>query len=232
MAAATVLKGKRRATSYSLEVAPQAKPKQAKPKQPGPAEKRKPPMWEELINGTKFYLFARPMPRHAVVESNVLGAFKNYLKGKRCQAFAEVDVWLDEKANHFVPDVIIVCDPAKIGEERISGAPDLVVEVLSPSTRKNDRGDKLRVYERFGVKEYWIVDPQLKTLEVYLLEDDRLNLEYVYCAEYPVDADGLVDDGEGNKVEPRRVVHVSLYDDLDVPVADVFEGLDFWDKKR
>lgn len=86
---------------------------------------------------------------------------------------APVDVYLDD-ANVVQPDVIYVAPQSRCRRVRrgLEGAPDLVIEVLSPATAQRDRGDKFRLYERFGVREYWIADPTHKTLEVYVLDDD------------------------------------------------------------
>jgi Uma2 family endonuclease len=70
------------------------------------------------------------------------------------------------------PDVIVICDPAKITQKNVSGAPDVVFEVLSPSTSKRDRWDKKRLYETYGVREYVIVDPQGQYVEHYRLQPD------------------------------------------------------------
>ena len=71
----------------------------------------------------------------------------------------------------FVPDFMVVCDREKIKADGVHSAPDLVLEVLSPSTAKNDKGYKKSVYESSGVPEYWIVSPKEKSIEVYLLQD-------------------------------------------------------------
>ena len=69
------------------------------------------------------------------------------------------------------PDISIVCDPDKLDEIGCKGAPDLVMEILSPSTARQDRFVKFRLYQRAGVREYWIIDPDGKTVQVYHLED-------------------------------------------------------------
>jgi Uma2 family endonuclease len=114
-----------------------------------------------------------PIIHHSSIVGNIYSIFKNYLKNKPCIAFVDnVDVHFNEK-DIFIPDVSIVCNREIIKRTGIFGAPDLVVEVLSPSTAKNDRGYKKSVYESYGVKEYWIVDPESRSLEVYLLKNDR-----------------------------------------------------------
>jgi Uma2 family endonuclease len=80
----------------------------------------------------------------------------------------------------FVPDVMVVCDPNKIKWNGVFGTPDLVVEVLSPSTFRYDLGFKKETYGRFGVKEYWIVDVRRKSIEIYLNKDGKLELENTF----------------------------------------------------
>ena len=111
-----------------------------------PAAKRDYPIPFELIDGKVVMMSPRPRVRHVQVASRIANLFDQKLRGKRCTALPDgVDLILDEK-NHFIPDAMIVCDPDKIKDTCVEGAPDLVVEVLSPSTAKRDRGDKAKAY--------------------------------------------------------------------------------------
>ena len=177
----------------------------------------------ELING-EVYMMPRPSINHARIAKKILGIFDRYLKGKRCEAFGEVDVHLGEKDN-FIPDVIIVCNPDIIKYDAIYGTPDLVVEILSPSTALKDRTIKLATYAKYGVKEYWLVDPRGKSVEVYLLRDGVLLLDNVYFlhSERWLKAIGAE---ERAKAEAQKMIKVSLYDDFIIDVADVFEDVD------
>ncbi|MCI6100097.1 MAG: Uma2 family endonuclease [Selenomonas sp.] len=176
-----------------------------------------PPM--ELIDGNVVMMSPRPRPMHNTVISNLTRVFGNYLLDKPCRVYSDgVDVHLDEK-NLFVPDVMIVCNQDIIKTDAIYGAPDLVVEVLSPSTARNDRGPKLQVYGRAGVREYWIISPLARTVEVYKNQDGTLVFDDVY-ADLPDEDLARMDE------EDRKDIHmdikVSLYDDLIVSVRDVF----------
>lgn len=71
------------------------------------------------------------------------------------------------------PDLTVVCDEAKLTEQGVTGAPDLVVEIVSPDSGFHDRGRKFDLYESYGVREYWIVDPNEQLIELYRLEDSR-----------------------------------------------------------
>ena len=135
---------------------------------------------EELING-EVEMSPRPSENHSRVSGNIYRLFSNYLNGRRCEPFGDgVDVYLDEN-NQFVPDVMVVCDTEKIKPDGVYGAPDLVVEVLSPSTARNDKTCKKNVYARCGVLEYWIVDPSGKSLEVYRANGTEFILHDVYA---------------------------------------------------
>ena len=92
------------------------------------------------------------------------------------------DVHLSEN-DCVIPDVMIVCNSDIIKDNAIYGAPDLIVEVLSPGTEKRDRGYKKDLYERCGVREYWIVDPVSLTVEVYLLKMEGTSL--TKCIGFP-----------------------------------------------
>ena len=85
------------------------------------------------------------------------------------------------------PDILVVCDKSKLDQRGLKGAPDMVIEVVSPSTAGRDRGVKRDLYERNGVREYWLVDYSNKTIEVYLLnEGNRYGKPVVYSAEEKV----------------------------------------------
>lgn len=107
-----------------------------------------------------------------------------------------------------------------IALDGIHGAPDLIVEVLLPSTAKNDRGYKKDLYEQSGVKEYWIVDPAMRSIEAYLLEDGKYSLKD-FCGLFP-DNLGLT---EKEKSESKKEIPVSLYDDFCIPLEEIFQNL-------
>ena len=177
----------------------------------------------EIIHGKTVLMSPSPTIGHNTAISNIHRIFSNFLRGKRCRVFVDgADVHLDEK-NTFVPDLMIVCDRNKIKHDGIYGAPDLVVEVLSPSTATRDKGTKKAVYERAGVLEYWIVDPLAKSIDVYHLRENRLELDYSYV-EFPDWEWARMTEKE--RAEARLSVKISLYDDLVVDVREVFEDMD------
>lgn len=177
---------------------------------------------EELINGQVVLMSPRPRYNHNRIAFRIAHLFEIYLHGRKCTVIPDgTDLYLDED-NQFVPDVMIVCDRNKVKWNGVHGAPDLVVEVLSPSTAKNDRYHKKEVYQRHGVREYWLVDPANRTIEQYFLQDGQLELNTVYIS-YP---DYVL---ETLKEEERSelVTHFkcSLYDDFELSLDEIFSGL-------
>ena len=177
----------------------------------------------ELING-EVYMMARPSVRHWQVAHNIVNCFERRLIGRRCRAFGEVDVFFGEKDN-FIPDAMIVCNPDIVEEDGIHGVPDLVVEVLSPSTAKNDKFVKKALYEKYGVKEYWIVDPANKTVEIYHLIDGKFEIDDLYV-EYRKNEWARMTEKEKAEAAEHRTIKVSLYEDFMVEVAEVFRDVD------
>ena len=174
----------------------------------------------EIISG-KVYMMSRPNINHSRVSGNIHSKFKNYLKGKRCASFQEVDVFLSEDDN-FIPDVMIVYNPDIVEDDGIHGAPDLVVEIASPSTARRDRMEKFAAYEKYGVKEYWIVSPQEKRVEVYLRKDDKLVLDNIYSVYRDFEWKGLTDE---EKAAVKLEIKLSLYEDFYVKLEDIFENV-------
>lgn len=179
-------------------------------------------VWEELIGGKVVAMSPRPTFNHNRIASKIYWAFENYLNGKRCTAIADgTDLYLTEQ-DRFVPDMMVVCDRDKIRRDGVHGAPDLVVEVLSPSTMRNDRMRKKEVYQACGVREYWLVDPENRTIEQYLLQEGKLelNMVYVSCRDYELERMS-----KQEKAELETHFQCSLYSDFDIALEDVFSGL-------
>ena len=142
--------------------------------------------------------------------------------------------FLKRNFRQFMPDVKIVCDPDKIKKDGIHGAPDLIVEVLSPTTQTNDKGYKFKLYEQNGVKEYWIVDINGKNIEVYLLKDNQFELDNVYhhySDEEIKEIEGFESESDELKAEKElikiKTMKTSLFgDELIINIADIFENID------
>ena len=174
---------------------------------------------EEIIGG-EFVMMSAPTINHTFVAGNIYNIFFNYLYGKRCTPIMDSGgLFLEEDTEQYQPDMMVVCDPDKIRPDGVHGAPDLVVEVLSPSTGRYDRGHKMDVYEKHGVREYWIVSPEGRTLEQYVLENGRFVLRDMYAV-YP--------EFMLKRMKPEEKAAIAtefkctLFDDLSIPLERVF----------
>lgn len=142
----------------------------------------------ELIDGEAFLMAPAPLIEHQEIAGDVYYQLRNQLDGQPCRPYiAPVDVRLPRKdeADAAIdtvvqPDVLVVCDPAKIDRRGVRGAPDWLLEVLSPSTAAHDQIAKRRTYERAGVREYWLVHPGDRTLTVYLLDNGQYGRPEIY----------------------------------------------------
>jgi Uma2 family endonuclease len=134
----------------------------------------------ELINGVPC-LQAQPAFKHQEILGNLFAQIHHYLQGKPYRVVTEPAVWLKEMTNatkdFVVPDIVVICDHSKIIKEGIVGAPDLIIEITSPSNAFIDRNKKLRAYRIAGVKEYWIVEPEGKYLSVFTLNNDFYQID-------------------------------------------------------
>ena len=128
----------------------------------------------ELYEGALVVAFS-PTHRHQGISGEIYGQIWQFLKGKQCKAFpAPFSVKLFENEETvFVPDIVVICDESKLGGHIFNGAPDMVIEILSPSTARLDKKLKYQKYQKAGVKEYWIVDPELNLLEANVMNSER-----------------------------------------------------------
>ncbi len=133
----------------------------------------------ELIDGYPV-MMAPPSRTHQKISGELFGQLRDYLKGKKCEVYHapfavrpfERDGERPEDVDTLVePDISVVCDPSKLDDIGCKGAPDLVMEILSPSTTRHDKFTKFNLYQRAGVREYWIVNPAEKSVQVFVLEE-------------------------------------------------------------
>ena len=172
----------------------------------------------EIIDG-EARMMASPSINHVRINGNLHNIFDRYLKGKTCEPFNQSGVHFSEE-DHFVPDEVIVCNPDIVEENFINGVPDLVVEILSKSTASQDRNKKFKKYEKYGVKEYWIVDQYMKRVEVYHLVDGKF-VNFCDAQLYTEEEYKLLNERE--KSETVSEIKVSLYNDFIVNVKDILE---------
>ena len=164
----------------------------------------------ELLDGIP-YMQAAPSRIHQEMSLSLLMQFAIYLQGKSCKVYhAPFCVRLDVEKNDndiknvVEPDITIVCDDSKLDERGCKGSPDIIVEILSPSTGKIDKVTKFNKYEKAGVKEYWILEPDQKLVSVFLLQ---LNGRY----------------GRPEMYTDEDKIKVSIFPDLEIDLKSVFD---------
>lgn len=140
----------------------------------------------ELIDG-RLYMMAPPSPRHQDILFSMSRKIADYIDRNNgsCRVYlAPYAVFLNADEDNYVePDISVICDHTKLNDRGCSGAPDWVIEVVSPSTERMDYGIKLFKYRTAGVREYWIVNPASRTVNVYDLEHDEKTGQYGFDAE-------------------------------------------------
>ncbi len=166
----------------------------------------------EVIDGEAYAMSPAPSRRHQEISGELFRQIANHLKGKSCKVYdAPFDVRLtdnpvqsdDEIQTVVQPDIVVVCDTEKLDDKGCKGTPDLLVEILSPSSAEHDLKVKFYLYQRVGVGEYWIVNQTDSTVMVFKLNS---------AGEY----------GRPDMYGPRDKVEVSLLGDLVIDLADVF----------
>lgn len=176
----------------------------------------------EIIGGEKILAPAANLD-HSGIIARIHFCFANYfMEHKNGYVYSDnVNVRFSD-ADMFIPDLSVVLkanEKILAGRKKILGAPDMVVEVLSRSTRKNDLTIKKDTYEANGVREYWIVDPYMKVVSVYLLRDGKYFLDDEYILFDENDLDLMTDD---EKADIKSEISVSICEGLTVPLEFVF----------
>ena len=167
----------------------------------------------ELIKGKIYKMSPAPSVLHQRILGRLYRQFSNFLWKKDCEVFpAPFDVRLldknkssDDKVVFTVvqPDISIVCDQDKLDERGCQGAPDLIVEIISKSTKKKDLNEKFHLYEEAGVAEYWIVYPKDALVSVFELHGGHYQLRKIYAEE--------------------ETIQVGIFDDFAFDLKEVFE---------
>lgn len=167
----------------------------------------------EIIKGKFFNMSPAPIRIHQEVSVNLLTLFSNYLKGKKCKVYhAPFDVRLPNKPEDpfdkiqsvVQPDLCIVCKNNLLDEKGLNGAPDLIVEILSPSTENRDLNQKYQLYQENKVKEYWVAYPKEELIDVFLL--DSKTGRYLPALRY-----GISDE-----------IPINLFDGYSINCTDIF----------
>jgi Uma2 family endonuclease len=167
----------------------------------------------ELIKGKLFKMSPAPNRMHQGLSSCLHNELYNFLKGKKCRVYsAPFDVRIPRKTKNdkdvitvLQPDICVICDESKLDYRGCIGAPDIVVEILSPSNNVTELKNKYEVYEHAGVLEYWVVSPQDKTFLVYTLRDGKYMASRLMVA--------------------GDMVHSSVLQGFSIDLADLFESV-------
>ena len=158
----------------------------------------------ELIDGQIYYM-APPSRKHQRISTRLTSIIDRYIEDHQgqCQVYAApFAVYLDESTNTYVePDISVICDPNKLNDKGCNGAPDWIIEIASPSTKRIDYSIKLFKYRSAGVREYWIVNPRTRIVNVYDFEKEALTDQYCF------------DDD----------IQVCIYDDLTINIAELLK---------
>ena len=143
----------------------------------------------ELIDG-HMYMMAPPSRKHQRISTRLVSIIDRYIEEhkRNCQVYAApFAVYLDERSNTYVePDISVICDSNKLDDRGCKGAPDWVIEIVSPASKQMDYYTKLFKYRTAGVKEYWIVNPVKETVQTYFFEENEDSMQYSFEDEIPV----------------------------------------------
>jgi Uma2 family endonuclease len=146
----------------------------------------------EIIDG-EAYIMATPSRIHQESSGNFYFALRSFLEGKPCKVYAApfaARLFPEEDGSDDTvvePDITVICELSKLDDRGCNGAPDFIIEIISPSTARHDRILKFNKYREAGVREYWIADPEEKIVSVYLLKDGQyIAVNYDETAAVPV----------------------------------------------
>ena len=176
----------------------------------------------ERIKGI-IHKMARPSMNHISAGANLSYLFMRHFWGKECRFYPEPAVQLGDDS--VSPDACVVCDLTKVHDMGIVGVPDLVIEILSPSTKKKDEKDKFQLYEEHLVREYWLVDPKSGSVQIWVLSADSKFVLTTTVA--------LISEGEKESLREHNHHHLiveqftsTIFPDLTIQLSDLFEYLE------
>lgn len=162
----------------------------------------------ELIKGKIFKMSPAPARKHQKISYNLTWVLGKFFEKKPCELYyAPFDVRLPSKSENKIytvvqPDICVICDVSKLDDKGCLGAPDLVIEILSPGNSDKEMKDKFDLYEESGVKEYWIVQPEDKWVNIYVLENNRFITHRPFIA--------------------SDTIKSQIFKGLEFPAADIF----------
>lgn len=178
---------------------------------------------KEKINGEIYYMSPSANPKHSRIIGRLHHLFYNYLNNKTCEVFTDnIDVYLDEESNNYVmSDLSVLCDKDKFSDKGYHGVPSLIVEVISPTSIKRDKIQKFKLYEKFGVKEYWLVDYNSQSIEQYILIDGKYEALNIVTLIDEYDYNNRLTEDE--RKEYSTLINVNIFDNLIIDIKDIFK---------
>lgn len=164
----------------------------------------------EIIKGKLLKMSPAPAPNHQRISRNTSDILSPFFKGTKCELFyAPFDVRFINKNNLsntvVQPDLCVICDPDKIDDKGCVGAPDLIIEIISPGNSRKELSVKYDIYEEYGVLEYWVVHPIEKTIQIFVLENG------IYIGKKPITED--------------EVMKSYIFPELIFPAKEIFHNL-------
>ncbi|GGI44039.1 hypothetical protein GCM10008018_05110 [Paenibacillus marchantiophytorum] len=163
----------------------------------------------ELINGKPYNMSPAPTSLHQFIVGELHFALRTFFQNQSCYVFvAPFDIFFSENEDYESPDHVtqpdlsVVCSKDQINKNGCLGAPTLIIEVLSPSTALKDFNEKFNLYQKYGVQEYWIVDPGNRTVHVYSLQDGSFQIRQLYTE--------------------QETIHSNVFKELHVPMTHLF----------
>lgn len=173
---------------------------------------------QEFIEGIVFDMSPSADYRHGTVNLNLYRLISSSLKGSLCLVFAENLDWKydREKSDYVIPDVMVVCDRKKIQKGQYLGIPKFIAETLSPTTALKDKTIKKELYQKMKVEEYWIIDVNSRSIEIYHLQNDMYQLINYFI---------LIDDPHDSDYNADLEITMLSFPNIQLKLTDIFENI-------
>lgn len=175
---------------------------------------------DEKINGVIYNMSPTPSYQHGIINGNIYRKLANELKNSLCLVFMEnLDFQYHPEVNddYVCPDIMLICDRKNLKGSFYKRIPKFIVETISPSSAKRDKTEKMDIYEKAGVEEYWIVFPQGKSVDIYYLEGGKYKLAQSYI---------MQDDVEDEYYNAETEISLRGFSHIKMTLSEIFENVD------
>lgn len=178
----------------------------------------------EIIDGKKYDRLGDDL-RHQQILGNLICLLGGFMKKQKGEVLPGLGIKFDEN-NFLIPDISVFSPTSRLVTDDVECSPDLVVEIATPFTRGRDMMDKLAAYSKFGIMEYWVVQPESQAVDIYMLNPLSLKLEISTCcvviAEDDVEYQHLP---ESEKANVHTTIYTGMFGKANIAVKDIFEGI-------